>query len=91
MLEKAKDIHGITDLIHQTETLIDELERLTPASSETAWLPWRLKTMRRRLDEARKLATKLADEVQVAIINQHVSKRLVWGGMVLGLGLLENL
>lgn len=50
-------------LIQQTETLVDHLEKMVPADSQT-WLDWRVKQLNRRIADAKQQLHRVVEQIQ---------------------------
>ena len=78
MKEAVEDLREIRDLITQAERALGALEGLLPPKGEEeTWLKWRIRTMERKLRDAKRELKDLVDRVQVAILEPHMKHETV--------------
>jgi hypothetical protein len=72
MKDDHLELETIRRLSHTTEKILVSIERALPPGS--SFLGWRVKGQRRRLEDARRAAAKLADELQIERFSQVVEE-----------------
>ena len=74
MTDELNALNELKNLISRTESVVNSLLAMLPPKG-AGWLEWRVRSMQRRLDDAKRELHKLTEAMQVQMIEKVVEER----------------